>query len=366
MRSFGFFAALVALSVALIGCGRSEISGVPSKFRPIEPHAINVDDVVVLRDFSLSTTVAKPQASWAPNSYMLLARSVKGLMLMRAGVGTAAYRTDDATSPFDPYFWGTDLVVLGPEPHIGHDEESERITIPPTGLMVAEFTGDALQRPVKLTEQGYRPRPWGERVVYSVEDEIVLTDLSGEEEDFVAGFLPEPQPRGPGIAWQTKPVFSYDYWTGKRGNGDLVVRWRSSVVDTIADAVHPRWTPWGGIMYTALKGSVPATGSWWTQGSDVMHVAGPGEKPQVIMRDAHWIEPHPRLRVAAITANDGRVHLVDLETGATRFFIARGERPRWSHDGRRLMLEEPNADDPSITDLHIYVLKLEGEEQAEQ
>lgn len=350
---------LVLLMVAVAGC-RSDVSdGSSLTFTPRTPEPVELTDLRILRDFTWDASVEQPQAEWAPQSYVIAARSIKGLMLVREGIGSAAYRTADASSPYDPRFWGEDRLVVGPEPRI-HRTEEGRITAPADGLKVAAFTGDALQRPVELSTRGYRPRPWGEQVVCSFENQILLIDQRGQEEVFVDGFLPEPQAGGPGIAWQETPVFTVDYWSGKSGTGDLVIRWESGVVDILPRGVHPRWTPWGGIIATRLHRDVPDSGSWYAGGSDVVHIAGPGEQPVVIASDAHLGEPHPTARIAAIVANDGSVQLADLDGAEARPFVDQGTRPRWSGDGKRLMLEEPHPSDPRSRTLHIYVLSLKA------
>lgn len=361
MRAAVCAALLVIVLAAVAGCTRSEIAGVPARLTPVEPQSVDIDAISVLRDFTVAATVAEPQAEWAPGSYLMVARSVRGLMLIREGFGTTAYRTDDASSPYEPRFWPAErALVFGPEPGVTHDPATGRISIPASGLQSTAFTGETLERPVTLTEQGYRPRPWGRRVVYCIEDQILLTDADGEEEPFVAGFLPEPQPGGPGIAWQSAPVFRYDHWTGTDGNGELIVRWRAGQVDILPDAAHPRWTPWGGLVFTRLRGPLDDHDPWYAVGTDLMHLPGPGAEPVLLMRDAHLGQPHPRAPIAAALGNDGRVHLVHLATGLSRPFIDRGSRPRWSDDGRRLLLQEAGGD-PDRADLHVYVLKLPGD-----
>lgn len=347
---------LAVVCLILTACGGGG-EGPRSHFKPREPQAISVDDPRIVRDSSWDAAVAQPQAEWAPGSYMIAARSIQGLMLVREGVGSVAYRTDDGSSPWDPRFWGEDRLVAGPEARITLNEDGH-ITAPPSGLLVSAFSGDALQRPKVLSESGYRPRPWGQYVVCSSENRILLIDQRGKEEFFVEGFMPEPQADGPGIAWQETPVFTHDYWTGNEGTGDLVIRWEPGVVDILPRGVHPRWTPWGGIVATRLHGDVPARGDWYAVGSDVVHIAGPGVKPVVVMADAHLGEPHPLAPFAAVVANDGRVHLAELDGSAQRLFVDLGERPRWSDDGKRLMLEEPHADDPRSRTLRTYILGL--------
>ncbi len=352
-----FLLVLVVLSV--VGCRSNGSDGSSMTFRPREPEPVQLADLRIVRDFTWDASVEEPQAEWAPDSYVIAARSIKGLMLIREGIGSAAYRTADASSPYHPRFWGDDRLVVGPEPRVTRTEEG-RISIPSSGLQVSAFTGDALHRPVTLSQRGYRPRPWGKQVVCSAENQVLLIDRHGKEKVFVEGFLPEPQPGGPGIAWQETPVFTVDYWSGQSGIGDLVIRWRSGVVNILPRGVHPRWTPWGGIIATRLHGEVPSRGPWYAGGSDVVHIAGPGQPPVVIASDAHIAEPHPSAEIAVVTANDGSVHLVDLAGTARRLFVDQGERPRWSDDGKRLMLEEAHATDPRSRTLHIYVLSLKS------
>ena len=347
--------ALAPVCLCLVACGGG--GGPRSTFRPRAPQAIAVDDPRIVRDQSWDAAVAQPQAEWAPDSYVIAARSVQGLMLVREGVGSVAYRTDDGSSPWNPGFWGADRLVAGPRPEVTLNQDGH-LTPPATGLIVSHFTGDALQRPQTLSGSGYRPRPWGDVVVCSLENRILLIDEDGEDEIFVEGFLPEPQPRGPGIAWQETPVFERDYWTGQEGLGDLIIRWEPGVVDVLPRGVHPRWTPWGGLVATQLHAAVSEQGDWYRGGSDVVHIPGPGQEPVVIARDAHLAEPHPLAPFAVVVGNDGRVHLVELDGSAQRLFVDLGERPRWSDDGKRLILEEPHPEDARSRTLRIYHLAL--------
>jgi hypothetical protein len=209
------------------------------------------------------------------------------------------------------------------------------------GLEVVTLRDGAQPANKVLAKAGWRPRPWGDRVVCQVGDVIELVDSTGRMSEFGKGFNAEPQPGGPGMCWLDKPVLEPDYWTAKPGLGQLVIRWRPGAVSTVPGVVEARWTAAGGVVATVLRAAPPASGPWWAAGTDLVHLSGPGAKPVVIASEVHAPAPHPQVDLVAATANDGRLVLIDLGKRPQAVLADVGERPRWSADGVRLLVEEP-------------------------
>ncbi|MHC5068088.1 MAG: hypothetical protein ACYTF0_05825 [Planctomycetota bacterium] len=325
---------LVVSLLALAGCAGSR-----DPMATVSPY-----DFRHLRDYAFTFDVEQPQAEWSPRGNLIVGRGVKGVALHIEDVGVQTYTTADGFSPWEPQWLPDASVVFGPQAVPVFDDEG-RVVTPAQGLHRAPFLGEALGKPRELTASGYRPRRWNDRLVASLNDTILTFAKDGSNEEvFGEGFFPEPQAAGPGICWQTTPILHDDYWTGIDGVGELVVRWRPGEVSLLKGGVAARWSADGGVCAVRLAAKAAAGEPWWSAGSAVVYLSEPGAVASVLMFDAHEIEPHPFAPVAAVVSNDGRVHLVDLRNGDARVIAEDGARPRWNHDGTRLLLQEAHAE----------------------
>ena len=345
---------LMSLSLVLIltACGRGgpDVGDASaSEFRSV-------------RVLDWSTTVPDPEAEWNPDSYTIVARSVQGLMVVTEGLGGSRFfaSPDGITAKDDRAIhepqWLTDgAVIFGGNPTLSREDDG-RILLPGLGLKVASFNRSGISQVRDFAEHAYRPRIWGHKIVACIENRIIVYDKQGKHEIFAEGFLPEPQRDGDGIMWQETPVFTPDWWTGTEGVGSLVIRWEPGKVDLIERAVEARWTAAGGVVATVIRGQ-PGEAPWFTPGTDVVHISGPGAKPEVILPGGRNPEPHPLHRVVAASNERGELVLFDLDGSDVRVIAERGRRLRWSYDGRRLLAQEPEPERDACT-LRIHVFTI--------
>jgi hypothetical protein len=341
--------ALVALAL-LGGCGQP-------------PRRFTADDFQILRTYGWDSTVVDPQATWNPESYQVLSRSAGGFVLLEEGAGRQQYFASRGKHETAYPVWiSARQFAFGPRENVLVTGDG-RVVPTSEGLSVVTLaetiTGkDAPLPPKNLTTYGYRPKVWGRNLVAASEDRIYVVDPFGTIAEFGPGFMPEPQRTGEGIAWQDRPVIETDHWTGadsKRGN--LIIRWRPGVTTTVPNAVEARWTAGGGVLMTVLRHEPVPGQPWWSGGTDVYHVAGPKAAPVLVAADARSGAPHPALPVCAAVGRSGAVVICDYQ-GSFRHQIApAGEAPAWSHDGRRLMIEEPVEGRPQARYLHVLVFK---------
>jgi len=350
-------ARLVLFAIALLSSACSQ------QQRPTPGGAAPQDFVYLRHDF-FEVNVRRPQAEWNPAEHSMLARARQGVVVL-AGSHRIRLLTVEEFAPWHPQWINQRQIVFGPDP-VPTQEEDGTLVPSSEELLIADLDRDGIVDRRRSEKAAARPRPWGKRIVASYLSRIVLIDRRGREELFGEGFAPEPEREGEGIAWRNKPLFQADHWTGVEGVGELIIRWRPGMVDVQPGGLLPRWTPWGGICYTVLQAPPPAEGPWYQPGSAVYHRSGPHAEPVLLMADAHACDPHPTHGVAAVVSNAGPVYLVSLD-GRDKLRIAdRGERPRWSADGRRLMLREPHEDieQASILRVHIFTIRGEGAEAA--
>jgi len=350
MRTSTFCAALIVLGL-VSGCAQP-------------PRVITADDFQLLRSYGWDTTVAEPQATWNPDTYQVLARSSGGFVLLDEGSGKQQYfasRGKHETS--FPVWVSARQFVFGPKDNVITTIDG-RVVPTSEGLSVVTlqetFTGkDAPTPPKSLTTYGYRPKVWGRNIVAASEDRIYVVDPFGTIAEFGPGFLPEPQRKGEGIAWQDRPVFETDHWIGnaatKRGN--LIIRWRSGVTTTMPNSVEARWTSSGGVLCTVMRGEPVPGQPWWSGGTDIYFLAHAKAIPMLVAVDARSAAPHPKEPVCAAIGKSGALIICGYD-GSFRHQVApMGDAPAWSYDGRRLMAEESTDGRADARYLHVYVFK---------
>jgi len=322
--------AAIALATALVltGCQERLVVG-PREFRE-------------LRTYGWDATVPDPEAEWAPYSNLVLARAANGFALLDEGSNRQQYFGSQERRDMRHAAWiNSDQFVFGPQTSVIKTEDG-RVVPAAEGLVVVTLNADRSVDNKVLSKTGTRPRPWKERIVAQVGDQVTLFDSKGRSEEFAPGFCPVPQTNGDGLAWQETPVLEPDLWTTRPQRGALIVRWDAKHVDTIPSAITPAWTAAGGLCAVVLRADPTDPQRWWKGGSDVVHLAAPGAKPVVLFKDAHAVAPHPIHPVAAITDNAGVLHLVDLSGQQKPVILAaQGDRPRWNTDGTRLLVQEP-------------------------
>lgn len=334
---------LVALILFVTACSRP----------PPPPEALSI-----LREYGWEATVNEPQPTWNPTNYQVLLRAAAGFAILDEGRGQQEYFASKEKREYHHPAWidGTRFVV-GPRSNVISTEDG-RIVPNTDGLQVFTIRPG---RPVEVQELGlvgFMPRPWNDRIVTQVDQRIGVYDLSGNMVEFGPGFYAEPQRRGEGIAYQETPIFEPDHWTAKPVLSNLVVRWRRGVVDAIPRAVQPRWTPTGGIVAVQLATAPGKAADWWAVGTTLVHLARPGAPLVTLGTGLRNPDPHPGWPMVAANDAEGRVVLLSLKNGSRRVLADEGERPRWSADGKRLLVEETLLTGASAgrTYLRVYVL----------
>jgi hypothetical protein len=320
-------------------------------------------DFQVLRSYGWSTTVADPQATWNPQDYQVLARSAGGFVLLEEGGGKQQYfasKTRHETAY--PVWVAHRQFAFGPMQNVITTTDG-RLVPTSEGLTVVTLleTISGKEMPLKpqnLTNQGYRPRVWNDRLVAATEDKIIEVDPFGKITEFGTGFLPEPQRRGPGICWQERPVLEIDHWTGTEGRrGRLFIRWKPGVTTELANAVEARWTPDGGVIATVMRAEPVAGQPWYSGGTDLYLVTGPKAVPTLVAADARSADPHPLQPLCAAVGKSGALILCGYDGNFRRQLADQGDHPAWSHDGLRLMTEEDEGKHGSRY-LHVYVFAI--------
>lgn len=315
----------------------------------------SADDLVILRDYELRTGDADPQATWSPSGRWILARSQRSLLVMREGALrrhrlTAGRRAGWAT-------WiNNNNVIMGPDEWFIETPDGH-IVPPSEGLVV--FTFDITEGLIderEFGEGGWRPRPWGDDIIVQLRNMIFRYDHRGEGELYDEGFFPVPQRHGESIAIQTTPMIRSDLWTGKKGLGDLLIRWSAGENQLVRGLVEAHWMPDGGLLATRLAALPEDVEHWWRVGTDLVEVAGPGAEPRVIHPGGRDGDPHPFLPLVALVGADERVRVVD-RAGAGERILCAGRRPRWSPDGRQLMVET-RKEGEGLATLRIFVFKM--------
>ncbi len=342
-------AALIVLGL-LSGCGP-------------QPRQITAEDFQILRVYGWDTTVPDPQATWNPETYQVLARSSGGFVLLEEGSGKQQYyATKTKHETANPVWISQRQFAFGPKENVITTTDG-RVVPTSEGLSVVtiieSITGKEVPlAPKNLTTYGYRPRVWGHNLVAASEDRLYVVDPFGTIAEFGPGFMPEPQRKGEGIAWQDRPVFETDHWIGSETRrGNLLIRWRKGLTTSVPNAVEPRWTANGGLLMTVMRGEPLPGQPWWSGGTDIYYQANAKSTPVLVAADARAGAPHPKENVCAAIGRSGAVILCGYDGSFRHQLAVVGEAPSWSYDGRRLIVEEPVEAHPDSRYLHVYVFK---------
>lgn len=317
--------------------------------------------VSVIRTYQFSSTVSDPQPAWNPETYMIAVRSLGGFGLLQEGQGRQEYFSSLENRPtFYPQWINKDQFIFGPQRNVSSVADG-RVVPSTDGLTIVAVTDSGLKSTVEniiFSPSGFRPRI-GDKVIHAqAEDQMLMFDRDGHRHDAGEGFYAEPQRHGPGICWQETPVFEADRWTGKDPRGRLFIRWSPGQISEIPGGCEARWTADGGVVYTALRGK-PGVSQWWSEGTDVMYIAGSGATPRLVAKDARNPNPHPHEPLVAVSDAANGVRLVSLREpqAKERLLSASGSGALWSHDGLRLLvIEVRGGEQPAV--MTIYVLKV--------
>jgi hypothetical protein len=328
--------------------------------RPVVPTA-TPDRFSIIRSYACESDVAEPQPAWNPATYQLLLRNSKGFILHQEGRDRReVFRSERGMDTGLPAWTGPSQFVFGPLSNLNRLPDGS-LFVATQGISVVDVVDGATKTAVNarlLAPQGCRPRPSGDVIFAQSGRRMIYLDRFGTITDAGEGFWPEPEPRtgSTGMAWQDTPVMEPDIWTGRPARGFLNIRWSKGDVDRVPGATQARWTADGRVVATVLRGE-PATGKpWWTAGTDVV-VISPGGQVRIIAPGARDGEPHPSQPVVAVTAPDGGVTLVGLDGSEPFRLTFTGNRPRWSHDGLRLAVEETG--NAGATTIRVHVLKID-------
>lgn len=346
MRALTLFGILIVLGWAA-GCGET---------RPL----VGPDDFKELRTYGWETTVSDPQAQWNPETYQVLARAAGGFVILDEGRGKQAYfASNEKRGAHFPVWISRLQFAFGPGENL--IRTGDGALVPNAEGLTVVTIGDKLAMTTKtITKAGFRPRVWGEQLVAEHQDRILLVDAHGTISEYDRGFFPEPQRHGPGICWQETPVIEPDHWTGQdTRRGRLFIRWNEKTPLTeLPNAIEARWTAAGGVVATVLRAEPPERQPWWQAGTDVVHVAGPAAAPVVVAAGARGAAPHPTAPVIAVVGADGALLLYSLDRKWWHQVAEQGDHPQWSHDGERLLVEEPVAGKPQLRYLKVYIFKV--------
>ena len=94
--------------------------------------------------------------------------------------------------------------------------------------------------------------------------------------------------------------------------------------------------------------------------TDVYYLAGPKAAPVLVAADARSPAPHPTQPLIAAVGANGSLIVCGLEGQERRVLAEQGDHPQWSHDGLRLVAEEPVPGKDQIRYLKVYIFKLGG------
>ena len=323
----------------------------------------DIEDMKMFRDYRLATDDVDPQAAWSPSDYRILVRSKRGLGLLDEGPDNQKFFN---TKDYSRVGWPTWL-------------DDKRIVVGSPEFMVKTETGDLTQSAVKLRmlyademkledrgfigdDYAYFPRVISEQRFFGQKGESVIEfHTSGQWEEYDQGFFAKAQVNGPGVCLQTAPIAYPDYWTGKKDNGALIVRWEEGNVAIFPDCFQAEWCADGGILATRLNGNVRTVKTWRELDSDVVYIKPGGKELRVVKKHAHSPAPHPFDPIAACIGRAGFLYILNTADGAFKEVVPEGERPQWSYDGRRLLTEVDGVDKTKLLRVWVFRHRLEAE-----
>lgn len=335
---------LIAATLLLAGCSSRDL--LESQLKPI-------------RTYSWQASVVDPAPDWNPASHQILVRSAGGFSLLEeAGRGESRFAVENRRECYLPRWLNAGQFVFGPAYNARRAADGT-VSTPSDGLTVVTFTEG---KPVRTTlaDRGFRPKPAGGGFVAAQEaNRILLIDNRGKVEEFGEGFDIEPQQHGPGLCWRDTPAFEPDWWTGRTEAGRMHVRWQRGLVDDIADAVQAAWTRDGQVLCTIRPTAAPNGKPWWSSGSDIVLLPGPGRQPVPARRNAFDPAPHPLADLMAWSGHDGGVWIGTIRPdGWSERIAVSGSQPRWSNDGLRLCWLAPPADGSQLPVITVTVLAV--------
>ena len=337
--------AALALLVVLAACsGQRE---------PLEPQ------LKAIRSYGWPASVVDPDPDWNPASHLLVARSMGGFSTFEeGGAGERRFAADDRRESHHPRWLNREQFVFGPGWNARRGADGA-VSTPSEGITVVTMRDGKPESRLPLSDRGYRPQPSEGVLIAQEGNRILVIDARGRVSEFGEGFDPVPQPDGPGLAWRDRPAFDDDWWTGGNDRGCMLVRWSRGRVDTLGDAVQAAWTRHGGLLAT-MRLAPPAAGQpWWSGGSEIIHLPGPGAPRTVVRRGARDPAPHPFAELLAWTGDDGGVWIGTLRAdGWSERIAVNGSRPRWSHDGLRVCWLEAPPEGSQIPGIRVTVLAV--------
>jgi hypothetical protein len=335
---------LLAAFVLLAGCGE---------------RVVLESELKAIRSYSWPATVVDPAPDWNPASYVLVARSEGGFSLLEeGGLGERRFASENRRESNLPRWINAEQFVFGPAYNARRAPDGT-VSTPSDGLTVVTLTDGSPQR-VPLSDRGFRPQPsGGGRIVAQEANRILFIDSHGHIEEFGEGFDTEAQRDGPGLCWRDTPAFEPDWWTGRRGHGVMHVRWRPGKVDDVPGGMQAAWTRHGEVLCT-VQDAPPADGQpWWSGGTSLLLMPGPGLAPVPGRTGARDPAPHPLADLMAWTGADGGIWMGTIRPdGWSERIAVSGSQPRWSYDGLRLCWLGTPANGSQLPTINVTVLSI--------
>ncbi|NRA37761.1 MAG: hypothetical protein HRU15_06450 [Planctomycetes bacterium] len=327
---------------------------------------IDVESFKTLRDYHLPTQDFDPQPNWAINDNRIIVRSKRGIGILDEGRDRQKfYNLKDARRIGWPTWLDDDRIMLASPSYmvvpkdidLNNEDIKTRATESHVSMAIVRAFGLKMEEDRILHGvSSYYPRRINQRSVMAQKGEsIVVITTRGEIDIYDQGFFAQPQTGGTGVAFQTVPVTEVDYWTGKKGNGDLIVRWKENHVSIFPNLIQARWCSDGGVLATRLNG-IPSKPELWNRvDSDIVYIAPGSDEAAVVLQHAHSPSPHPYSQIAAVFVAQEGIFLLDYTDKNTKILVPDGLRPQWNFDGSRL-LTEIKANDKT-THLRVWVFQ---------
>jgi hypothetical protein len=336
-------APLAALLLALAACGDRQ---------PVEPR------MQAIRAYGWPSTVVDPEPDWNPAEHRLVARAQGGFVLLEeGGRGADHFASDDRRESHFPRWINREQFIFGPAWNSRRAPDGT-VSLPTEGLTVVTISDGKPSR-VRLAERGFRPQPFGDRILAEEGANLIEFDSRGEATVFAEGFDPVARRDGVALAWRDSPAFTPDWWTGRSGAAAFHLRWKPGVIDIIPDGVQVAWTRDGGAVVTQRNAPAAPGDPWWSGGTRLLRLAAPGADAAVLVPGGRDPAANPVFDLLAWTGDDGGVWVGSLQPGGWRERIAEaGFRPRWSHDGLRVCWLSPPPAGSQLPGIRVTVLAV--------